>query len=369
MRQKGSICMKLGARILKTGVAIVLALYVSELLHLPAPVLAGISAIFAIQPTIYRSYLSVIEQVQGNLIGAAIAVFFVLAFGNNLFIVGLAAILVIILNLKLKLDKTITLSLVTLIAIMVAPEEDFIHFALLRFSSIMLGIGSSFLVNLVFLPPKYESKLFQKNNLLSEEIFKWIRINTRHASEYHLLKGDIEKLSEGVLRLEHLYIMYKEERNYFKKNSLAKARKLVIYRHMNGATTKALDTLKLLHRYENEMVHMPENFQEAIQLQLDYLINYHEQVMLKFLGKIKPGVTPSDGQVCFDKKELFNLFLAQKQKLDDRSDNQALYHMMQLVSVIMDYGEQVEHLDRLVTSIQSYHKDENQVKVEPYTGE
>ncbi len=369
MSQKGFIFMKLGARILKTGIAIVLALYVSELLQLPAPVLAGISAIFAIQPTIYRSYLSVIEQVQGNLIGAVIAVIFVLAFGNSVFVVGFAAILVILLNLKLNLDKTITLSLVTLIAIMVAPEDNFIHFALLRFSSIMLGIGSSFLVNLAFLPPKYESKLYQKNYLLSEEIFKWIRINTRHASEYQSLKGDIEKLGEGILRLEHLYIMYKEERNYFKKNSLAKVRKLVIYRHMNGATSKAFDTLKHLHRYENEVIHMPADFQEGIQLQLDSLTNYHEQIMLKFQGKIKPGAISSDGHVYFEKKELFDLFLAQQQKFDDDANHQPLYHMMQLVSVIMEYGEQLARLDRLITSVQAYHREENQVQVEPYTGE
>ena len=62
--------MKLGARIFKTGIAIVLSLYSAQLLHSPSPVFAGIAAIFAIQPTIYRSYLTIIEQIQGNLIGA-----------------------------------------------------------------------------------------------------------------------------------------------------------------------------------------------------------------------------------------------------------------------------------------------------------
>ena len=66
--------MTLGARILKTGIAIVLALFLAQLLNAPTPVFAGISAIFAIQPTVYRSYLSIIEQVQGNIIGAIIAV-------------------------------------------------------------------------------------------------------------------------------------------------------------------------------------------------------------------------------------------------------------------------------------------------------
>jgi uncharacterized membrane protein YgaE (UPF0421/DUF939 family) len=204
--------------------------------------------------------------------------------------------------------------------------------------------------------------------MLSEEIFKWIRINTRHASEHQLLKADIEKLREGVLKLEHLYLMYKEERDYFKKNSLAKSRKLVIYRQMNTTTKKALDTLKRLHRFENEIYHMPAPFQEALQLQLDCLINHHEQVMLKFAGKIKPEVSYMEGQVCLNKKDLFELFLAQQRELED-SESHVLYHMMQLVSVIMEYGEKVEHLDTLVTSFQSYHKDDIQVKAEPNIGD
>ena len=85
--------MKLGARILKTGIAIVLSLLIAQSLELPSPVFAGIAAIFAVQPTIYRSYLSIIEQIQGNTIGALLAAISVLLFGNNVFIIGLAAII------------------------------------------------------------------------------------------------------------------------------------------------------------------------------------------------------------------------------------------------------------------------------------
>jgi uncharacterized membrane protein YgaE (UPF0421/DUF939 family) len=154
--------MKLGARIFKTGIAIVLSLYLAQLLDSPAPVLAGIAAIFAIQPTIYRSYLTIVEQIQGNLIGALLAVIFVLLLGNHIIIIGLAAIIVIIINLKLKIENTIGLSLVTLVSIMETPGTDFIPFAGIRFSTIMIGVFSAFIVNLVFLPPKYENKLYFK---------------------------------------------------------------------------------------------------------------------------------------------------------------------------------------------------------------
>ena len=154
--------MKLGARILKTGIATVLSLLIAQSIELPSPVFAGIAAIFAVQPTIYRSYLSIIEQIQGNILGALIAMISVLLFGNNVFIIGLAAIIVIAFHLKLKLENAIGLSLVTLVAIMETPGDIFIQFAIIRFLTIMLGVLSAFIVNLVFLPPKYEQKLYFK---------------------------------------------------------------------------------------------------------------------------------------------------------------------------------------------------------------
>jgi uncharacterized membrane protein YgaE (UPF0421/DUF939 family) len=355
--------MKLGARIFKTGIAIILSLLVAQLVDSPSPVFAGIAAIFAVQPSIYRSYLSIIEQIQGNIIGAFFAVIFVLLLGNNFIIVGLAAIIVITINLKLKLENTIALSLVTLIAIMETPGEDFISFALIRFSTIMIGVFSAFIVNLVFLPPKYENKLYFKTAHTTEEIFKWIRMTTRHASEHNLIKNEIERLKDNMVKLEQVYLFYKEERNYFKKNDLVKSRKLVIYRHMIATTKRALETLKKLNRYENELLHMPDDFKHAVQEQIDCLMHHHEQLLLRFIGKSKMQTPTEFGYICLDKKGLMHLFFNQKEA-NTNEEEAALYHTMQVIATIMDYGEHVEHLETLINSFQSYHKEENEVKIE-----
>lgn len=357
--------MKLGARILKTGIAIILSLFVAQLVDSPSPVFAGIAAIFAVQPSIYRSYLSILEQVQGNLIGAFLAVLFVMLLGNNFVIVGLAAIIVITINIKLKLENTIALSLVTLIAIMEAPGEDFISFALIRFSTIMIGVFSAFIINLVFLPPKYENTLYNKISYTTEEIFKWIRVTSRHASEHNHVKNEIDRLKDILVKLDQVYIFYKEERNYLKKNNLVKSRKLVIYRQMITSTKRALETLRKLNRYENELLHMPEEFRITVQEQIDSLINHHEQLLLRFIGKTK--VQSSEyGTVSLNNKGLFHLFFAQKQACSE-DEEMILYHAMQVIAAIMDYGEQVEHLEMLINSFQSYHKEENEVKIEENT--
>ncbi|CAH0221222.1 FUSC family protein [Peribacillus frigoritolerans] len=359
--------MKFGARILKTGIAIVLALYLSELLNLPAPVLSGIAAIFAIQPTIYRSYQTVLEQIQGNIIGALVAVSFVLLFGNDIFIIGLAVMVVITINLKLKMDKTIVLSIVTVIAIMESQDGEFLNFAFIRLSSVLLGIVSSFIVNLVFIPPKYEAKLYTRITDVTEDILKWIRISTRHATEHTLLKKDISRLKAELLDLEHIYSMYKEEREYFKKNSVAKARKLVVYRQMIITTKKAFETLKRIHKFENEVYQMPEDFQRSILQQLDSLIRKHEQLILLHIEKIKSIEEIEDwDQDCLSRKELLAHFFEQQNQVDEMHDN--LGHLsarlVPLISAVIEYDEQLEHLEKLIVSFQSFHKEDNEISVQ-----
>lgn len=348
--------MKLGARILKTGIAIILSLFIAEIFGLPSPVFAGIAAIFAVQPTIYRSYLSIIEQIQGNTIGALFAVIFVLIFGNHFVIIGLAAIIVIVIHLKLKIESAVGLSLVTLVAIMVTPGDTFIEFALIRFLTVMLGVFSAFIVNLVFIPPKYENKLYESISDLTTEITKWIRLTIRGASEHTFLKEDIDKLKDSLVKVDQLFLLYKEERNYFKKQNIEKVRKLVIYRQMISTIKKAFETLKKLHRYENETTALPDDLQNILQQQLDAIIHQHEHAMLKFLGKVKANVIFEEGDVSLSRKELFDLFLSYLSKLPDHDDPQ--YHLIQIISNIVDYDEDIEHLDLLINSHQSHHKTE-----------
>jgi uncharacterized membrane protein YgaE (UPF0421/DUF939 family) len=348
--------MKFGARIFKTGIAVTLALFLATLLHFPSPVFAGISAVFAMQPTIYRSYLSLIEQVQANIIGAAFAIIAVLLFGRDPFIIGLTLMIVIAICLKMRLESTISVALVTVIAIMEYTDTQFIEFAVLRFATIMLGLFAAFIVNLIFLPPKYEKKLYGQITENTENILKWIRIHIRHASDHHILKEDIEKMKESMTKLEHLYLMYKEERTYSRKNRFQKSRKLVLYRQMIVVANRALDTLKILHRFENELYHMPLECQQAIRSQLDSLLHYHEQLLLKFIEKVKYHPrTETAIETHQERKRLIEAFYTHLQQKNE-------YYLFSLLGTIIDYSEQLEHLDKLIDSFQHYHHDASLVK-------
>ncbi|MBB4825354.1 uncharacterized membrane protein YgaE (UPF0421/DUF939 family) [Sporosarcina luteola] len=347
--------MKLGARIFKTGIAIVFALFIAEVLHLPNPVFAGIAAIFAIQPSIYRSYLTIVEQIQGNLIGASVAVLFALIFGHQTIVIGLAAVIIILLMLKFGLEKSISLALVTMIAIMEIKGDEFLSFALLRLLTIIIGVLAAFLVNLVFMPPKYETKLFQAIHQTQDEIIRWIRLAGRQASEHIATKKSLDKLKDRLSHIDQLYLLFKEERNYFKRSTLAKTRKLVIYRQMVATSESSYDVLHRLHKFENELLALPEHFRMMIQERLDTLLTYHEQIHLKFVGKLKSDKMSENLNGEFlQRHEVMEIFVKEIAITKEEEEFSA-YHLLHILSSILNYEEQLEHLDRLVVSNQKRH--------------
>ena len=57
----------------KTGLAVTLALYLAMLFDFKSPVVAAIAAIFAMQPSIYRSWRYFLDQLQTSTLGAILA--------------------------------------------------------------------------------------------------------------------------------------------------------------------------------------------------------------------------------------------------------------------------------------------------------
>ncbi|GGE78258.1 FUSC family protein [Priestia taiwanensis] len=356
--------MKLGARIIKTGIAITLAIYIASLFNLPSPVFAGISAVFALQPSVYRSYQTILEQFQANVLGAVFAVIFTLTFGNSPVIIGLTCVVVIALALRFHMGADVAIALVTIISIMEYAGEDFLQFALLRFATIMVGLICASILNIIFLPPKYETKLYHNIAENTEEIIKWIRLSIRQASDHTALKEEITKLKEDHIKLRYFYLLYKEERSYFRRSNTAKARKLVLFRQMISTTNRSFETLKYLNRLENQLHHVPEDLQEMIKNELDCLVTYHEQILLKCIGKVK-NQTPSNvlEEVKKNKLLLMSKFMECREENDEESYSRWI-QLMKLISSITDYSDKLEHLDLLVESFLKYHKDENELHIE-----
>ncbi|MFD2618726.1 FUSC family protein [Terrilactibacillus laevilacticus] len=359
--------MRLGARSLKTGLAVTIALLIATALHLTPPTMAGIGAAVATQPSVQQSVRSMFDNIQGNLLGAIVAVLFVYFIGTSPIIIGLAVIIVIAIMLKLKLQTTITLTMVTAIVIMVSDtpsNQHFILYSLDRVILVIIGVLSATIVNLVFLPPKYENRFYY--NILNQttELFKWVRLLSQQASENTKIKSELNQFDDTKVKIFNFYQWYKEERAYTRKQRFAKYRISVIFKHMMATTNRLHDILKSLDRNENDYNQLPEDFKITLRKQLDGLMSYHERVLLKFNGKIKRQHHREQMKENFrHKTKIAESFISYYG--NDEVNKEEWLNLFPLISLIVDYSQNIEHLDLLIESFQTYHKKENKIKLKP----
>ncbi|MFD2672546.1 aromatic acid exporter family protein [Marinicrinis sediminis] len=336
--------MKLGGRILKTGLAVVLTLYICQWFALSPSIIMVIAAVLTTQPTIYRSYRYFLEQLQANTIGALLGLMMVYVLGNEPIVIGLAVILVIMTNLLLKLDTTISLSILTVIAVMEQPDE-----VLNRFMLIMLGILLSLIINAILLPPNYEKTLKGKLKDLSEELSLLLRNMVEGVFDEKSLRAEKEKLEKDLKKADELYEMLKEESGLTRLKKKNQLQKTVIHKHF-------LESLKLMMKGLNVFRREGElEMEREIQENILALTQYFELIFMKYEGKVKVKQAHArNPKVAQENTELIEQLI----HLDLDQEGRVRY--IGVVSALIELSEQLNHLDQLVTSYRLHHSEKKE---------
>ena len=317
--------MRLGARIFKTGIAIILAMSIASLLpdNIGLKTLAGVSAVVAMQPSVYRSIKTVSEQAIGNVIGALLAVTMVTIFSNNFIIMGVTVILLIAILFQFNLAHVATLASVTALIIMGQHTGSFYVAAFFRFVLVMIGVLSSSVVNLIFLPPKFETKIYYNSMNISSDIFVWFKLVLNDTSEFHNIKQDGDQLNSRINKLEKIFDYYNEERPLTKKHIYQQNRKKILFREVVRTTRHAYEVLKRMSRYQNDLYYEVDNPQKK------NLMDAFQQELIK---------NPHQTQYSYS-------------------------NMMQIIAEIEEYRYQLEHLDRIRLSFFTYHRSDTDIDI------
>lgn len=332
-----------GPRVLKTGISVTLALFICSLANLEYSVFAGVAAIFTIQPSIYRTWKQVREQIQANTLGAMLALFALYFFGSSPLVIGVVVISVIVICLKLKMEASISLTLVTVLAIMSAPgQEDFLY-VLNRFAVIMIGIASAFIVNLLILPPKYKENFFSKVQTVFETMSLLLRtaVSDELTESYYQEKR--KEFRTDLQQLEDLYELFDEEREKMAKINPLNVREIVVFKQMLKTIQQAADVLKVIEEhYFQSRTTMAED--QLFDDQIEQLTKWHEYLLLKYEGKIKLKDRFEDDRVTRGTR----VFLIQMMERDsEKIENQRLNVV---ASAVYEYAFQLQRLDQLVGS-------------------
>ncbi len=286
--------MRFGARIFKTGVTVALALYISIWLGLEPPIFAAIAAALSIQPSVYRSWKNGLEQIQANIIGAAVATAFALFLGNEPYIIAMVVMLVIAINLKLKFEKSTSLAVVTVLAMMTVPPEEFLQFGLTRFLLILIGVLSSFVINIVFFRPQYEKKLFAQHKQLMEQIAVSLRFFLDPALKAKESRKDLQEMKKAQQSAEELYQLLEEEITHFHKSRFSQRRKLVVYREMMRLTQEALRFLEKAEHHRNNLESLEPPLLTKLASWMEQAAQAQERIYLLFEKKLRDTPTGQD---------------------------------------------------------------------------
>lgn len=154
--------MKIGARVIKTGIAVAITMFVCKSIGLEPAFFGAVSAVINMQPSIFLTIREARNQILVHILGVAAGFFFGYFLGVNPFSAGLIVMLLIPIYIKLKLHSGITMGIVAALFVLSSSTDEFLMHALTRTGVIFIGLGSAMLVNVLLWPPRYNKLLKEK---------------------------------------------------------------------------------------------------------------------------------------------------------------------------------------------------------------
>jgi len=342
--REGDEAVTIGARVLKTGIAVAFALWIGSLVGLNSPLLAAIAAIFTIQPSIYRSWKQVLEQVQSNLLGAAIAIGAVWLVGASPIAVGITCVCVILLCLRLGTEETIGLTLVTVVVVMEAGgggSQGWMT-AADRLGAIMTGIASAFVVNVAIAPPRHAKRFVKQVQEAQAFMSRLLRTAVSNELREKLYRTEQEELRTRIRGLEEFHKLFTEERVWRSESRRERARLLVVYKSMLAALSQGSALIGAVEDHYFA-VRTAQAWNRLIERQIETLCGYHEQLLWKWAGHIKPGAAahapPPEASAL-----LTEMIASQPEP----GDPVARARLLVVASSVFQYEDRLRRLDKLM---------------------
>ncbi len=278
--------MKIGARTIKTGLAVTLTIFLVNVLETKINTveyniagMAAITAIIGMQPSIKGSLETFRNRVIATFIGTLVAFILALTFGLNAVYLGLGSIAIILICLKLKLNESLRFALITLAAVGTHHDDFNTMEVAYRVSGMLIGLIVSTGLNIIFMPPDYTENLKARinelrikfENLYENAISDILR---EEKVDKETIKDKRQIIRDELDGTRDVYSLLIEDVSPKNKKLVKK------YRRSINAIQSNLERLMALHR---SIVFMPEGPQysklrQNLHQYLGCLLNEHRQI-------------------------------------------------------------------------------------------
>ncbi|HWJ02208.1 MAG TPA: aromatic acid exporter family protein, partial [Verrucomicrobiae bacterium] len=215
--------MNIGARILKTGLAVMLAISTCKILHVEPAVFAAITVVVNMQPSVRKALRNAGEQLSIHLLGVALAVVVGYLLGTSPVVIGLAVVLMIMACNRLGWSGAISLGIVSVVFVLDSPPEQFLVHAGVRSLAVFIGLAVALLVNRLLAPPRYRERYLESVQVLFQETATYFLISVDNFIHSGTLQSFVVDEPVGLKdKLEQASQMYEHAREEFtQKDNLA----------------------------------------------------------------------------------------------------------------------------------------------------
>lgn len=335
----------IGPRMMKTGLAVALSILVTETFNLELGMVAVITAVVAMQPSIMRSISHIKEVALSTLIGIVFALVGAYTLGLQPVSIGITVILAIAVNIKLGWVKTVNITILTIAIIMLSGDAT-IDFSYLvnRLSLILIGITSAFLINALIFPPNHQKLIyelikdaFNKSSFLIRVIpNKTMKITERKESN-----EDLRKVIKEVK--DYLEVIIDEKDRMFIRNRFQFMRDIIIFKQMVRVTELEYSLIQNLEDKLERIEEISENQSFLVKKLLAKIVEYHENIILTYEKKIK-----IDSSLQQDSFTAMNLTINDLINELQQSEIDQWIEIFPVASSIVTLMVELERLDKLV---------------------
>lgn len=278
----------IGPRIMKTGIAVALAILVTEAIPTDFGVIAVITAVVAMQPSIMRSISHMKETVISTIIGVVFALAGSYIFGLHPVSIGITVMLAIAVNIRLGWVKTVNITIITIAVIMMSGEET-LNFSILlsRLSLIFVGIISAFFVNMLVFPPNHQKILYRLIKKANEQTFfllRYIPSKTMKVKEMHDKESEIEGTIKEIK--DYIRVIEDEKGRMFIRNRRSFMKDIIVFKQMLKVLELEFQLIKNVESKIDKIEEISENQSYLVKKLVEKIIDYHGNIMLTYEDKI-----------------------------------------------------------------------------------
>lgn len=278
----------IGPRMLKTGLAVALTIIITASLELDLAVVAVITSVVAMQPSIMRSVSYIKEVAISNVIGIVFALVGAYTLGLQPVSIGITVILAIAVNIKFGWLKTVNITILTIAIIMLSGDESInLMYLVDRLSLILIGVSSAFLVNALVFPPNHQKLLYGMIRTAFDKTSFLLRVIPNKTMKVKELRSKEEELLKEMKMLsDYLDVITEERGRMFIKNRFNFMRDIIVFKQMLVVIELEYQLIEHLKLKIDNIEKISENQSFLVKKLVSKIIEYHENIILTYEGKI-----------------------------------------------------------------------------------